>query len=255
VWPNVVGYASRVVRGDAPALVLAACSAAVLLLSGARASSTEVRRRIRGPLLLALLTGTATFACYLPYFAFAEWPYLRFLLPAYPAALVLAACLLNEAAAARAGRAAALVVLFAATAAAAFNINHARREQAFNLHRYEARYRLAGRYLAATLPPNAVVIALQESGSARYYTGRPVVRWDMLRDLDGAVRDLTARGLLPVLLVEDAEGSDLRSRFPQSELARLDWPPRAEVGSDTRARVFVPSDRAAPERVITDRVR
>jgi hypothetical protein len=251
VWPNVVGYSSRLVRGDAPTLVLVLASACVLLVS-ARASS-GLRHRLRSPLIVFFLIGGATLACYLPYYAFREWSYLRFLLPAYPAALVLAGALLSEAAAAGTGRAAGLIVLCATIAAAALNINQARREQAFNLHRYEARYRSAGRYLAATLPPNAVVIALQESGSARYYTGRPVVRWDMLRDLDAAVAELTARGLSPVLLVEGPEGDDLRSRFPRSELARLDWPPRADVGFETRARAFVPADRFAPERVLTDR--
>ncbi|MBF8301191.1 MAG: 2 protein [Acidobacteria bacterium] len=93
--------------------------------------------------------------------------------------------------------------------------------------------------------------------SARHYARRPVVRWDLLRvDLDSAVSTLTALGRAPVLLVEDWEAADLRARFPASAVARLDWTPRADVGSDIRVRLFDPADRdTPPDRIVTDRLR
>ena len=108
---------------------------------------------------------------------------------------------------------------------------NASREQAFNLRRYEARYRTAGRYLEAALPPNAAIIAVQHSASARHYTGAPVVRWDPLPvDLDAAVAALRKLGQHPFILVEDWEEAALAAKFPRSRLARLDWAPRADFG-------------------------
>jgi hypothetical protein len=149
------------------------------------------------------------------------------------------------------------MLLVAIAAAASANIELASGEQAFNLRRYEARYRDAGRYLDASLPPAAVVFAVQESASARHYAHRPVVRWDLLRvDLDSAVSALAALGWTPVLLVEDWEHADLHARFPASRIAGLDWLPRADVGSGTNVRLFDPADRGRPPgRVITDRFR
>jgi hypothetical protein len=66
------------------------------------------------------------------------------------------------------------VMLLALVAGAcSVNATVASREQAFNLRRYEARYRLAGRYLETALSPDAVVIAVQQSGSVRQYAHTP----------------------------------------------------------------------------------
>ena len=91
--------------------------------------------------------------------------------------------------------------------------------------------------------------------SSRSTRRRSVLRWDLLRvDLDEAVSTLEALGRSPVLLVEDWEGQNLRARFPTSRLASLDWQPRADIGSDTRVRLFDPGDRGQSSRdVVTDR--
>jgi hypothetical protein len=114
---------------------------------------------------------------------------------------------------------------------------------------------LAGAYLKAALQPDAVIVAVQESGSARYYVGVPILRWDQLDvDLDAALAALLAIGRHPVLLVEDWETPDLRMKFPTSANARLDWPARAEFGDDTRVRLFDPIDRGATRNWPADRV-
>jgi hypothetical protein len=140
-----------------------------------------------------------------------------------------------------------ITLLVAITVVGSANVMHASREQAFNLRVYEARYRTAGRYLAAALPRNAAIIAAQQSASARHYTGLPVVRWDLLSiDLDEAVATLRNLDRHPVVLVEDWEMAPLRAKFPRSRYARLDWTPRADFGQVTRVRLFDPSDRDAP---------
>ena len=117
-----------------------------------------------------------------------------------------------------------MAFLCALAVVASANVLRAQQEQAFNLHRYESRYRLAGRYLDAALPPDAVVVTVQESGSARYYTKVPILRWDLLDvDLDTALAALRAIGRHPVLLVEDWEAPELAKKFPHSANARLDW--------------------------------
>ena len=122
------------------------------------------------------------------------------------------------------------------------------------MRRYESRYRFAGRYLASVLPPEAVIVAVQESGSARYYTGRPVVRWDWLDDLDAAIAALRAMGRHPVLLIEDWERPDLLKKHVRSINAQLDWRPRAEFGDETRVFLYDPLDRTDPPRWQRDRV-
>jgi hypothetical protein len=105
------------------------------------------------------------------------------------------------------------------------------------------------------LPPNAVIVTAQESASAHYYTTRPILRWDLLSgDLDAAVDALRGLGRHPVLLVEDWEEPALRTRFPMSALARLDWRSRAQFGTTTRVRYLDPADRDE-ERSVSSNVR
>ena len=135
------------------------------------------------------------------------------------------------------------------------NVARAQSEQAFNMRRYDARYRAAGRYMQAALPANTVIVTVQESGSARYYSGLPILRWDQIDiDLDGALAALRAVGRHPVLLVEDWEASSLASKFPRSPVARADWTPRAEFGDDTHVFLYDPADRGATRTWRADRV-
>jgi hypothetical protein len=56
--------------------------------------------------------------------------------------------------------------------------------------------------------------------------------------------------------VEDWEAADLRKRFPSSRIARLDWPPRADIGTSVHVLLFDPADRDQPANTVTtDRFR
>ena len=100
-----------------------------------------------------------------------------------------------------------------------------------------------------------MVITVKHSASLAYYAGLPILRWDILRgDLEPAIAAVRALGRQPVFLVEDWEREGLRSRFPGSALARLDWPPRADFGSETRVRLWHPEDRGAAPPHPTDRL-
>jgi 4-amino-4-deoxy-L-arabinose transferase-like glycosyltransferase len=254
IWPNVRAYSTWLVRGELPVICLVVLSLFVVGATRRRSRATP-DADLAGPARAAALMGAAVLVCYLPYVVFVDWFYLRFLLPVFPLAFVLAGALIDRgAAAARKPRG--LVFLVALTAVASANIVIARRELAFDLRDYEGRYRAAGRYADAVLPREAVIFAVQESGSALYYA-RPVVRWDLLPvDLDTAVATLTAMHRPPAFLVEDWEAADLRKRFPSSRIARLDWPPRADIGASVHVLLFDPADRDQPvDAVTTDRFR
>lgn len=240
---NATGYLLRLWRGEAPVVVLIALSSLFMLVCRRQSGNDRHLPRV------AALAGSATavvLACYLPYGVFDAWSYLRFLLPALPFIFLLAGALLVRASRQLPPPARGLAVLALVAAAGSVNVGRAEREQAFNLRRFEARYRSAGRYLQAALPVNAVVLAVQESGGVRHYTHLPIVRWDWLDDdLEGALLTLRTLGRHPVFLVEDWEAADLRTRFPSSEVARLGWRPRAEFGDEVRVRLFDPADRRA----------
>lgn len=257
VGPNLAAYTSRIVRGELPSLCLAGFGAIVVALTRARPDAAPKYGAVAPAAWAAIAVAVTVVACYLPYAVFSEWFYLRFLLPAFPPLFVIAGSLAAGASRRLPSSAGLLVLLATLTLAASFNIQVADREQAFRMRDYEARYRLAGRYLDAALPPNVVLLAVQESGSARYYTRLPVLRWDLLSgDLDSALADLTARGRRPILLIEDPEAEALRARFPGSNAARLQWAPRATIaGATTTVRVFDPADRSQSGSAAHDIVR
>ena len=252
VGPNVRDYLARLIRGEGPALCLAGLSGLTLIVGRRRIglpSDLGGAARVAAAMFAALLV------CYLPYLVFPDWSYLRFFLPALPIVFVVVGGLMCDACATLPSFARGLTLLVALTIACSVNVQVAKAEQAFNLWRYEARYRAVGRYLDAVLPSSAVVITEQESASVHHYTHRSVLRWDLLSvDLDDAVSTLEALGRPPVLLVEDWEAPSLRARFPTSRLASLDWQPLADIGSDTRVRLFDPGDRGQASRGgVTDR--
>ena len=103
----------------------------------------------------------------------------------------------------------------------------------FRLQSLERKYVELGRYGAASLPPTAVVIAGQATGSVRFYAGLPTLSWDAIDPawLDRTLDELRRRGRTPYFAIEAWEIEPFRLRFGgRSNLAALDWPPRASIG-------------------------
>jgi hypothetical protein len=252
IAPNLAAYSRRVIEGEMPALLTVIAAVVILVASRPGGSKPPHLKRA---VVLATLAFLIVGLSYLPYAVFAEWSYLRFLLPAFPLLFVTIGGLLTASLFRLPTSIRAPLLLCGLAAVGSFNVLRAEHEQAFNMRRYESRYRLAGRYLASALPPRAVIVAVQESGSARYYTSRPVLRWDWLDvDLDTAIAALRARGWHPVVAIEDWERPDLMRKHPASASARLDWRPRAEFGDETRVFLYDPLDRTDPPRWRVDRV-
>jgi hypothetical protein len=244
VWPNLQRYPVWLVQTETPIVLLSVAAPFV-----ARAGRREC------VWLLGFVA--AVFACYIPYEVFNAWWYLRFLLPAYPALLVLLAVPVNtlfEEWRPRWRVVEAVVI----AAIAVFMVRVAVDRGTFGLRNFERRFRLAGEYVAARLPPNAAVVTGQESGSVRFYSGRLTLFWRELPDdsLNPALDFLRAQGYRPYLLLEQWEQADFVQKFGRSSRAgELSWPAVVDINHEVR--ILDPDDYAryrAGLPVRTDRI-
>ena len=197
-------------------------------------------RRTVALFLLAFVAGV--FGIYLFYSPFPEWWYLRFLISAIVILLVLASAVAAHVLA-RANMGG--LIPIAAVVLGILGVRAAAQHDAFELQAMEGRYRQTAELIRDRLPPNAVVITEWQSGSVRFHAEREVVLWESLDPswLDRAVTWLKSQGLQPYLLLERREETPFRGRFrSQSEIGRLDWPPRFDL--DRQVRIFDPADRA-----------
>ncbi len=243
--PNLARYPRWLLETQSP-FILAGLALPVVAWWGQRRNGGG-RGAAVGRAIFGVLFIVSVLACYLFYAPFEEWWYLRFLLPAVAVALVLAAAV-AVVVIERLPVAARVPVLVLATVALASGcLRTAMDRRAFDLRDLEHRYVTAGDFAARHLPPQSVLLAVQESGSLRHYSGRVTLRWDLLDPawLDRALADLASRGRTPYLVLEAWEETAFRDRFwHASEFGRLDWPPAAEVGGAVRVRVYDPRDRA-----------
>jgi hypothetical protein len=212
--------------------------------------------RLRWMLVFAALVCAAYFV----YSIFEHWSYLRFLLPAMAIAAiavsVFVATMTRKLPAAAHGP----LVIAITLVLSAWQIANARELGVFRFAARQSRAMLAGHYLGSALPHNAVVITGEQSGAVRYYSERPIVRWDLLKpaDLPLVINELTASGHEAWLALDDWEVPLYRKKFGPSIAAALDWPPRAEAGIEARTIVWRLRDRANfmnGARVPTDRLR
>lgn len=114
-----------------------------------------------------------------------------------------------------------------------------------DLHRHEARYRLAATFVGEQRVPGLVVLAGQHSGAIAAYTDLPLLRSDLLTPERATqlLPWLAARGRSLAVVLDEDEARDLHDRLAGAGLA-LDWPPRARVGQPVRTRVWFLDDRA-----------
>jgi hypothetical protein len=87
----------------------------------------------------------------------------------------------------------------------------------------EQKYADAGKYLARELPLNAVVVSMLHSGSVHLYSGRPILRYDLMAPhwIDEALDHLRRQGYAPYLLLEDWEATTFRERFASQKIVAL----------------------------------
>ena len=172
----------------------------------------------------------AVFACYMWYLPFDAWWYLRFVLPAFPLIFVLAADVVwSGTRRLRLWRQVVVLGVFAVVIVD-FAATRAMERDALGIGEWEQKYADVGRFVASRLPANTVVVTMQHSGSVRYYSGRPTLRYDALDAdwLDRAIAYLRTAGFEPYLILEKGEVPRFRERFAgQASVTLVDRPPIA----------------------------
>jgi hypothetical protein len=235
VLPNLRRYPRWLVETQTPVVALA--------LAGPWLGAARARKSGTAWALLAF--AAATLACYLPYVVFDAWWYLRFVLPAVAVVLALSAAVLVRLIARLRPVLRAPALGLAVGILVVFYLGVAVRRQVFELRRIESRFRTSGEYVASHLPNDAAILTVHQSGSVRFYSGRPTLVWADLdpASLDHALEYLRGRDYHPYLLFESWEEPAFRARFgQQSAVGRLEWPPVAEIDRDVR--IYDPADRA-----------
>ena len=170
---------------------------------------------------LMLVFAALVWACYLSYLVFDDWWYLRFLLPSYPMLVALAS--------------AALLIVTAANAGSSFVRRRATGTARGSRHLFLrdrktcstlplARRATSGSASlpARELPDRSLLLSMQHSGSLRYYSHLPTLRYDLLAPerLDEVVAHFQARGHNVFIVLDEWEKREFRGRFARDERAR-----------------------------------
>jgi hypothetical protein len=255
--PNLQLYVRWLVASHGPWLLLAPLALVwPWRFAGDAGSSTTNATDIRWLLVFA----AGVVAAYLFWNVFDVWTYLRFLLPALAIAMVAVTAMIVSVIARMPAAARGPVVVIVTLALMAANVATAQSLDVFRFARVQSRAVLAGRYLDAVLPGDAVVIAGEQSGSVRYYTNRSIVRWDLAAagGLDEVCARLDHLGRDIWIALDVWEEELFRRKFPRSAAGAIDWPPRVEAGTDMLMRAWRLRDREPFMRegkVVTDRLR
>ena len=221
VLPNVQRYAPWLWRSQSPWILLALFS-----LGGAVRPSPS-----RPAIRLAWILFATTVLCYIAYFPFEEWWYLRFLLPGLGAffALIAAGLLtVTRRVPPPWGSVTALAILLLMTKHA---VGYAAAHDVFGVKGGEYRYAEVGDFINRALPENAVLFAVQHSGTIRFYGGRLTLRYDVLGTdrTRRAPAELERLGFHPYLAIDDFEIPQVYREFGLPADRPLPWPVTARM--------------------------
>lgn len=180
-----------------------------------------VETRRRAYVLIAF--AVSVWLLYVFYLPFDHWGYLRFMLSAAPIALLLSADAVAWIASRHGASVSAFAVALVTAVAVVRGIDVAHAHNLFVNAAGDQRYVDAGVYVDQLTPPKSVILTMQHSGSVRYYSGRPILRYDLLDPawLDRALDALDRHGYSTYAVIEDWEEEILRKRFEGQASTRL----------------------------------
>jgi hypothetical protein len=185
------------------------------------------RARDRSVVLVFGAFVAGLWALYCFYDVFDSAFYLRFLLPGWPfICLGMASAALALTRIGR-GPVAATVVVAVVIGLGIRGVRVAEASGWFAQRDDESRYVTVGEMVRLSTSENSVVIALQHSGSVRYYAGRMTMQYESLPAewLDRSVAWLADRGVHTYAVLDDWEVGRVKAKFAgQASLARLETP-------------------------------
>ena len=191
-----------------------------------RPRPAETRRRV----IVLVLFAASVAVSYIFYLPFEHWLFLRFMLPALPIVMLLSADAVVWLSS-RFGPVASTWIVIVVTALTVMEgLHRARWDGFFATAAADQRYADAGLYIDSIAPPATIVLAMQHSGSVRFYSGRLTLRYDVLEPtwLDRAIRTLESFGFATYALLEKDEEEVFRTRFRgQQAVSFLDAGPLA----------------------------
>ncbi len=230
-------------------------TAPVMLLAPFGLARVKTKRHSLAMALFAVLV----FAAYLVYAVFDQWSYLRFLLPALAVAAILAAVELAWWIARWPVSWRLPIFLTLTFGLTAYGLVVARSLDVFKLADQWRRVEQVADFVVRSVPREAVILSGEQSGSMRYYTARPILRWEVATPdtLRTVIATLENAGR-PVYIALDAwEHEPFLGKFSTVPEVALDWPAVIEAGSSHRTRLWRIGDRArflAGESLMTIRV-
>jgi hypothetical protein len=183
-----------------------------------------LRRDARALIRAAIFTFIALlFTCYLLYLPFDAWWWTRFLLPAYPFMFILAADVVWLGTDRFGKRTQTAAALLFALAMVYFGGSNTYQRQIHHVGRGEQKYADVGGHVDRTLPKNAVIYAMQHSGTVRYYADRLTIRYDYIDQdwLDRSIAHLQSAGYEPFFLLDDWELQLFQQKFASQKHAAL----------------------------------
>jgi hypothetical protein len=153
---------------------------------------------------------------YLFFLSFDHWETLRYLLPGIvPVTIIAADGLIHIARASRRPVVTAILVTVMLAVTVVTSESLLRHSSVWEISTLEARYPLAGEWIAVNTPPNSVVLANQHSGSLRWYGKRQTLRWDFIdpQQLAATVGELQSHGATVYVALEGDEVKMFEERF------------------------------------------
>ena len=243
--PNLRRYAGWLVELNSPGVLLALLAPLV----------SRVRFSISMLAFFCLLL-----ACYLFYIVYDTWPFLRFLLPACPLLFILAGAVVVRGVERLPVALRSATVVLLCVLLPIWYVVKADAMTVFDIQRAEQRYPAVGRQVDRTLPPNAIVLSVIQSGSVRLYGRRMSARWDVIAPerFDETIDFLRRSGYEPYLLLESWEMPLFQAQFgAASQYGGLDWPPTIEYRDISQVSVYCFADRArhrAGTPIVTTRI-
>lgn len=241
---NLWRYATWLIESQSAMVLLALIP---MVVRRARPAWLTSSRALPVAAYVGLLCGS-----YLFYLQFDAWWFLRFFLPAFPVLFLLVAGALAWLARQLPAVVAVPVLVTVVTLLSAQSVSFALEKGAERIGEGEQRFVAVAHYIDRELPPDAVVIAKQHTGTIAFYAGRQTIRRDYLpkQRLRSIVDWLQANGRPPYIVLEDWEEAEYRRDFAGGEdaVSRLEIRIVAEtVSPHVKVRLYDPLAPAAPD--------